>query len=150
MAYKKPNFYRKKHCKGSYRSGLEEINHEHLKAKGESFGYESRKVRFTEPAKIRHYTPDFFLKNGIIVETKGMFNSGDRKKHLLVRDQNPDLEIRFVFSNPKAKIYKGSKTTNAMWCEKYGFKWAAKLIPDEWLAEPLNEVWMNAVKRLKK
>jgi len=147
---RKSNPYKFNHSKDLYRSGLEKVNQDHLRKKGIKYGYESRKVPFVEPAKTRHYTPDFFLSNGIVIETKGRFLSKDRQKHLLVRDQHPNLEIRFVFSRAKSPIYKGSKTTNAMWAEKYGFKWAEKLIPDEWIAEPKNQIWIDAVKVLKK
>lgn len=64
-----------------------------------------------------------------------MFETADRKKHLLIREQYPHLDIRFVFQNPNNKLYKGSKTTYAMWCEKYGFKYATKLIPTAWFKE---------------
>lgn len=85
------------------------------------------------PAKEHTYTPDFLLKrSGIIVETKGQFTSEDRQKHLYVKAQHPELDIRFVFQNPNAPIYKGSKTTYAKWCEKHGFKYATRLIPLEW------------------
>ena len=76
------------------------------------------------------------LPNGIIVETKGIFDSDDRKKHTLIQTQHPELDIRFVFTNSKAKLYKGSPTTYGAWCEKNGFKYADKLIPASWLAEP--------------
>ena len=82
--------------------------------------------------ETRKYTPDFFLPNGIIVETKGRFTTADRKKHLLIQKQHPLLDIRFVFQNPRVKIYKGSKTTYADWCDKHGFVWASKRIPEEW------------------
>lgn len=133
-----------------YRSGLEKINQEYMKSLGVKYGYESRKVPFVEPAKNRSYTPDFFLKNGIIIETKGRFLSSDRKKHLLVKEQHPKLEIRFVFSNGKSPIYKGSKTTNAKWAEKHGFKWAEKLIPESWMREPTNPEWLSAIMGLGK
>ena len=67
--------------------------------------------------------------------TKGRFVLEDRKKHLLVKQQHPELDIRFVFSNSKNKINKKSKTTYADWCEKNGFKYADKVIPDEWFEE---------------
>ena len=88
---------------------------------------------YTIPATKHNYTPDFVLPNGIIVEAKGIFDVADRQKHILVKKQYPHLEIRFVFSNPKTKLYKGSKTTYAMWCEKYGYKYAKGYIPDSWL-----------------
>lgn len=150
---KKQPYHNWKSPKGvaeGYRSGLEKINQDLMKSLGIPYGYESRRIPFVEPAKDRNYTPDFFLKNGIIVETKGRFLSSDRKKHLLVQEQHPDLEIRFVFSRAKTPIYKGSKTTNAKWADKHGFKWAEKLIPEDWMREPVNPVWLSAMMCLSK
>jgi len=131
-----------------YRSGLEKINQDRLEALGIEYLYEHYKIPFLEPAKQRHYTPDFFLPNGIIIETKGRFLSKDRIKHLLVKEQHPNLEIRFVFSRAASPIYKRSKTTNAAWCQKYGFRWAEKLIPTMWVLERPNEVWLNALQSI--
>jgi hypothetical protein len=88
-----------------------------------------------KPEKKAKYTPDFLLPNGIIVETKGRFLTEDRQKHLLIQAQHPELDIRFVFSNSRARISKASSTTYAMWCEKHGFRYADKLIPQAWLME---------------
>lgn len=118
-----------------YRSGLENLNARFLQEQGVPFEYETLKLKYLEPAQERTYTPDFKLPNGIIIETKGRFTTADRKKHLLIQQQHPELDIRFVFSNPSSSIYKGSPTTNAMWAEKHGFKWAARVIPKEWLKE---------------
>ena len=93
------------------------------------------KIKWIDP-KIKTYTPDFVLDNGIIIETKGRFISPDRAKHLAVRNQHPELDIRFVFTNSKSKLYKGSKTTYGMWCSKYDFKYADRYIPEAWLKEP--------------
>ena len=87
------------------------------------------------PASDHIYTPDFILPNGIIVESKGLFEVADRQKHLYIKQQYPNLDIRFVFTNPNTKIYKGSKTTYADWCSKNGFQYAKKLIPLGWLKE---------------
>jgi hypothetical protein len=57
------------------------------------------------------------------------------EKHILVKRHNPELDIRFVFSNSNAKISKASKTTYAMWCRKNGYKFADKTIPEEWVNE---------------
>jgi hypothetical protein len=119
-----------------YRSGLEEKTANDLTSKGVGYTYEEFVIEYKEPEKNRKYTPDFQLDNGIIIETKGRFISDDRAKHKLVKEQHPHLDIRFVFSNSKAKISKTSKTTYAAWCEKYGFKYADKVIPDSWLKEP--------------
>lgn len=121
--------------KAGWRSGLEETIAKQLELMRIEYKYEERKVAYTVPASKHTYTPDFELPNGIIIETKGRFVTADRKKHLLVKEQHPELDIRFVFSNPRAKISKVSKTTYADWCDKYGFKYAAKMIPKEWLDE---------------
>lgn len=118
-----------------YRSGLEDKVASQLEGENIPFEYEAFKIHFVQPIKKRTYTPDFKLPNGIIIETKGRFVTADRLKHLWVKDQHPHLDIRFVFSNPNAKLYKGSPTTYAAWCEKHDFKYAAKLIPKAWLAE---------------
>jgi hypothetical protein len=122
--------------KAGWRSGLEEEVAKQLDDKGVAYEYEKLTLYYTVPAKQHKYTPDFeLLSNGIIVETKGRFVTADRQKHLLVKAQNPKLDIRFVFSNPKQRISKLSKTTYADWCNKYGFKWAARSVPEEWLNE---------------
>ena len=70
------------------------------------------------------------------MESKGRFVTEDRQKHLLVKKQHPELDIRFVFSNPRARISKTSATTYAAWCDKHGFLYAEKFIPAAWLKEP--------------
>lgn len=123
---------RAKALANGYRSGLEDENSEHLKAHGVKFTFEKTKIKWVDPAKNRTYTPDFILENGIIVETKGRFVTKDRQKHIEVRKQYPDLDIRFVFSDSRNKINKGSKTSYADWCNKHGFSYADKFIPTEW------------------
>lgn len=120
--------------KHGYRSGLEDKIAKQLEEAGIPYKYEQRKIEY-RVEKTSKYTPDFELPNGIIVETKGRFVVADRMKHLLVKEQHPDLDIRFVFSNSKVKLSKTSKTTYAQWADKHGFKWADKLIPKEWLEE---------------
>jgi len=103
---------------------------------GAAFEYEKLVIQYTVPERKAKYTPDFvLLDNGIIVETKGRFLVADRQKHLMIKEQKPDLDIRFVFSNSKAKISKTSLTTYAEWCEKHGFVYADKFIPQEWIDE---------------
>ncbi len=97
--------------------------------------YEQSYLTYIIPASEHKYTPDFILSNGIIVETKGLFEIADRKKHLIIKETYPNLDIRFVFTDPNSKLYKGSKTTYADWCIKNGYKYAAKLIPAEWFKE---------------
>tara|TARA_R100000231_G_scaffold23443_2_gene22037 strand:+ start:2034 stop:2528 length:495 start_codon:yes stop_codon:yes gene_type:complete len=118
-----------------FRSGLEERVCEQLAFLNILDCYEIKKIPFVQPEKNRNYTPDFWLPNGIIVETKGVFTVQDRQKHLLIKEQYPDLDLRFVFSNSKNKLRKGSKTTYADWCNKYGFIFADQLIPEQWINE---------------
>jgi hypothetical protein len=120
-------------AKYGFRSGLELDLDESLKQVGIDGEYEKNKIKYTVPASEHTYTPDFRLPNGIYVETKGRFVAEDRKKHLLIKSQYPNLDIRFVFQNSKNKIRKGSKTTYADWCDKYGYKYSDKTIPKEWL-----------------
>jgi len=121
--------------KYGFRSGLEERIAEQLDQLGVEYTYEKVKLKYIRPASEHIYTPDFVLANGIIVETKGRFLAPDRQKHILVKRHNPDLDIRFVFSNSNARISKTSKTTYAMWCRKHGYQFADKTIPQEWLNE---------------
>ncbi|QQG33590.1 endonuclease I [Pectobacterium phage PcCB251] len=125
---------------GIYRSGLEEKNMKLLESKGVKAEYEMWRVPYVVPASNHHYTPDILLPNGIFVETKGLWESDDRKKHLLIREQYPELDIRLVFSSSRTKIYKGSPTSYGEWAEKHGIKFADKLIPTEWLKEPSKEI----------
>lgn len=133
------------HDAATYRSGLESKVAAELAAAGVKSAYESIKVHFTQPEKRRSYTPDFPLPNGIIVETKGRLETDDRQKHKFIKDQHPDLEIRFVFSRSKSKLTKGSPTTYADWCRQYGFKFADVSIPSSWLREPANPAWLAAI-----
>jgi len=88
-----------------------------------------------EDLAYRTYTPDFVLPNGIIIESKGLFTSEDRRKHLLIKKQHPSLDIRFVFSNSRSKLRKGSKSTYASWCDTKGFLYYDRIVPLPWLKE---------------
>lgn len=117
-----------------FRSGLEERIADELSSQEVKFEFEKTKLKYTKPQKVHTYTPDFYIpKKDIFIETKGLFTSQDRQKMRLVKEQHPELDIRFIFNNSKSKISKKSKTTYAMWCEKYGFLYADKHIPKEWL-----------------
>lgn len=126
--------------KHGFRSGLEEVVAQQLRDNGVDYQYEEVVIKYITPPKDHKYTPDFVLPNGIIVETKGRFLTEDRQKHLLVKKQHPELDIRFVFSNSKTKISKRSTTTYADWCNKNGYQYADKWIPDEWLKEQGNGI----------
>jgi|TARA_R100001530_G_scaffold93919_1_gene65186 hypothetical protein len=127
--------YKRMKSWGKYRSGLEKRIAEELNLSGVKFKYETLKISYTKPATPHKYTPDFILPNGIIIEAKGLFSSADRKKHILVKEQHPDLDIRFVFSNSRKKLYKGSDTLYADWCNRHGFLFADKEIPSDWIGD---------------
>lgn len=118
-----------------FRSKFEARIQSELDDKGVTSEYEKLNIEYVQ---VRKYKPDFVLKgeNGkeIIVEAKGLFDSEDRRKHLDVKAQYPDYDIRFVFY-ANHKLYKGAKSHYSDWCEKNGFKYAVGSVPDEWLQE---------------
>jgi hypothetical protein len=125
---------KRRHNAGAYRSGLEKETVAWLKERQKQVCYEELRIEW-EDLKYRTYTPDFELDNGIIIETKGIFSAADRRKHVEIQKQHPTLDIRFVFSNANAKLYKGAKSRYCDWCDKHGFQWAHRVIPEEWLKE---------------
>jgi len=129
---------RQRAIQAGYRSGLEEATSINLNEREIYFEYETMKIKWLD-SKTRTYTPDFVLSNGIIIETKGRFVSADRRKHKEIKKQFPKYDIRFVFSNSRAKLYKGAKSSYADWCENEGFLYADKVIPEEWTQEEKKE-----------
>lgn len=132
---------------GAYRSGLEEKLAAQLRAARLPIRYEAVTIEYT-PTKPKRYLPDFILPNGIVIEGKGYFLSADRSKHLAIRAQHPDLDIRFVFGNAKNRLGTESKTTYAVWADTKGFLWAEKFIPLEWIREAPNEKSLAALRVL--
>ena len=124
----------RKHNARAYRSGLEVEAAAYLKDRQKIVAYEKLKIEW-EDLKYRTYTPDFELDNGIIIELKGLFSAADRRKHIEIQRQHPTLDIRFVFSNANAKLYKGAKSRYCDWCDKNNFLWSHRIIPQEWLTE---------------
>lgn len=114
-----------------FRSHFERTIAERAARENISFEYEPAEGRIKWTPKPKIYTPDFVLPNGVIVEAKGRLTVHDRTKHLLISEQYPQLDIRFVFqyNNP---ITKGSKTRYTDWADKHGFMWAMHTIPKEW------------------
>lgn len=100
-----------------------------LERAGVSFGYETERIGYL---KQHHYTPDFVLGNGVMLEAKGRFLSSDRAKHLLIKKQHPEMDIRFVFMRASNTLTKRSKTTYGDWCDKHGFLWCENSIPRSW------------------
>lgn len=123
-----------KNSKIKVRSKFERTTVDDLKKKKVKFEYESLTIKY-QP-KVCTYTPDILLDNGIIIELKGYFRPDDRMMHKLIREQHPNLDIRFVFMSSKNKIHKNSTTTYGSWCDQWGFKYSDKTIPQAWIDEP--------------
>ena len=113
----------------TFGSGLEQRIADNLTEHKCKFKYESMSVAYTTPSK---YTPDFVLDNGIIIEAKGFFRYLEQRMHRTIKEQHPELDIRFVFSNINSKVQR-SKLTCGEWCEKHNFQYAQENIPIEWI-----------------
>ena len=135
-----------------FRSKLEMLVNQQIVDAGVAFSYEGKlnKIRYVKPETNHTYLCDFLLANGVMIEAKGRFDAADRKKHLYIKDQHPILDIRFLFSNANNKLRKGSPTTYARWCDKYGFKWADKIIPQSWLNEKKPKKELDKIIKLLK
>lgn len=128
----KPKISKKK-----FRSGFEKSIALALTEGGVDYEFETVNIPYT----LDHiYIPDFILPNGILVECKGYFKSDDRKKHLAVKEQHPDLDIRFVFMSPNGVVGGAKKLTCAKWADKHGYKWAKRWIPKSWIAEKSKDI----------
>lgn len=132
-----------------HRSGLEDTIAGALSQQSIPFEYETVVIPYVKrPAT---YRPDFLLlSNGILIESKGYFLSEDRTKHLLIRDQHPDLDIRFVFSNSKNRLSASSRTTYAAWAQRNKFLFADRSIPPAWINEAPEPRRMAAVEAFRK
>jgi len=119
-----------------FRSGFEEKVYEHAIRAGRELAFEppDAVVRYTKPARTARYIPDFRLPNGVLIETKGRLTQPDRAKMVLVKRDNPELDIRFVFMrNANQRITKSKNSlTYGEWCDKHDFPWAINTIPEEW------------------
>jgi hypothetical protein len=115
------------------RSGFEAKIAQQLETARVAFEYETLKLKYTVPAKMHTYTPDFEIPGGIVLEAKGLLTSECRRKMLYVKQAHPDLDIRFVLQRDNP-IRKGSKTRYSTWCERNGFPWCVGTIPEDWLA----------------
>lgn len=122
------------------RSALEDHFERFLQARGVKYAYEQLKVYFTPAPKKRSKLFDWFgprPKKGErwrIVETKGYWHAKSRLAETLAIEQNPQIEVMYLFQNPNLPIVKGSKTTYAMWCEKKQIAWTESFdVAAKWL-----------------
>ena len=128
---KKKPVTKKEKTKKTFRSLFEESIACNLTKRKVQYDYESIDISYTT---IRKYKPDFILSNGIIIEAKGYFRSADQRKHKLIKEQHPDLDIRFVFQKASARV-QGSQMTCAQWCDTYKFQYSETYIPKNWIDE---------------
>lgn len=144
--------------KSKLRSTLEDkVNKELEKFLGTDLSkyYEAETLTYSVPEKIKRYTPDFKLADGVFIETKGIWDKEDRDKICLLKKQRPDIKILMLFWNASYKIYPGAKTTYADFCDAQGIDWAdARMgVPSAWLAyitEPHGPVKKKPNTRKKK
>lgn len=107
------------------RSKLEEKFAEFLDEYEIIYDYEVTKIPYIVPESKHTYTVDWTLGNGMLIETKGYLSDhAERQKYILLKQQHPNLDLRFVFANPN-KLCGGMKTTHAQWATKHGFKWCS-------------------------
>ena len=130
---KKKKLSQKKPLK--YKSKYEETFGNNLTKQGLEFKYEKKSIEYV----VKHkYKLDFDVEDGILlIETKGYFKAADRNKHLEIKKQYPNLDIRFLFMHDN-RIHKNSLTRYSDWCKKHGFKYAISplgIIPKEWIKE---------------
>lgn len=115
---------------------------------GVKYEYESIQLEYDEPLRRNNawcgecaskdlfrtgwYTPDFILKSGLIIETKGRFTAADRRKMFAVTTQHPDERIVMLFMRDN-KIHKNSKTHYSDWCMEHNIEYAVGHPLEEWL-----------------
>ncbi len=114
-----------------FRSDYELSVAKYLAEQGVKYEYEAHKLVYYPKPKV--YIPDFYLPdNDIYIEAKGFFRPSDRRKMLAVKEQHPELDIRFVFMRNNL-LSKNSKSTYGDWAEKHGFQWCIyPNIPPDW------------------
>ncbi len=69
-----------------------------------------------------------------LVTNYGKGNNCFKKIHKLIKQQHPELDIRFVFQKINNKV-QGGRFTCKEWCEKYGFQYAEAIVPNSWIHE---------------
>lgn len=123
----------------TYRSIYEAVVAENMFNNRAKFEFEPDRIYYTKPATTHYYTPDFKIKTKkgkvFYVETKGYLDATNRKNMLLVRESNPELDVRFLFQSDNP-IRKGSKTYYSDWAKSNGFLYSIGYsVPLEWLEE---------------
>jgi len=138
----------KRNLKSGRRSKFEDKIAKELDDAGMSFTYETWSYQYDEALRKNlakcadcgsksllrtgWYTPDFFLANGTIIETKGRFTAADRRKMAAIQADHPDLDIKMLFMRDN-KIHKNSTTHYSDWCMQNNYDYAIGSVPERWL-----------------
>ncbi len=78
------------------------------------------------------------------MEAKSLLKHEHLPRYELLKEQRPDLDIRFVFEEPDRiithySVDDGEGETRAVsyseWCEMNGFKWNGDTVPIAWIKE---------------
>jgi hypothetical protein len=91
-----------------------------MKKAGKKAKYEADRIKFVKEA---HYVPDWKIREGLYVETKGYFSPSNRANLLAFREQHPNITVCLVFQNSSNKLNSKSKTTYGEWCDKHDIRW---------------------------
>ena len=84
----------------SSRSTLEDRVQENLKKRGIVYTYEPCKLPYNVQ---RNYIPDLLIGD-IYVEVKGYFRQDAQRKMKSVKEQHPELDIRFLFQRASSTV----------------------------------------------
>ena len=136
--------------KPHYRSKFEKSFGANLTKRGIKFEFEPYKITYyiakkghckncgsKEVAERHSYTPDFKIGE-MLIETKGRLTSSNRTKMMAVKENNPRLDIRFIFMYDNF-LTKAKTKRYSDWCEKEGFKYDFMKISKDWVAEAIGK-----------
>ena len=85
-----------------FRSKFEHKIAEQITNGGLSVEYETDKIAYVVPSRIAILpTLSYPKPGGFYAEVKGRWLVEDRHKHLLIKEQHPDLDIRFMFQTQR-------------------------------------------------
>jgi hypothetical protein len=108
--------------------------HKHKKTHPFKHKYEVDTLTYVK--KPGTYLPDFKIikpdGSYLYIEVKGVLDIDTQTKMRAVKECNPDVVIAFLFQRNNL-VRKGGKMRYSDWCDKYGFPWAIKDIPERWL-----------------
>ena len=131
---------------GRFRSNFELLISKQLNDYGAKWKYELVKYPYYSPSRntivcencgpcngllLRHYLPDFFLSNGVVIEGKGRLVASDRAKLEAIRRYHPDLDLRILFQYDRKYNARGDRYTD--WANKANIPSAVGTIPVDWL-----------------